>query len=306
MGFFYFLGKRKFYLHVLIAIVLTIVLAWGVLQSLAWYTRHGEVYLVPDFKGKSVQELKQQHYDQYFTLHVIDSMYDQKQTPGSIIMQNPLPGSEVKQGRNIYLTIVAKKPEMVDMPNLKNLSLRQALVTLDEKGLPVASLNYVDYFAKNAVIDQLIDSSPIEPNTKIPKGTYITLVVGKGNNPGQIPIPFIIGEKLQAAHYALHMASLNVGKEYFMDGDDTAHARVYKTDPSWLSHSLMNIGDSITIWYRSDENFDFQSYIKQLMDTTAVDSTAIDSTAIDSTAIDSTAIDTSKLKRNPIRYDTLQ
>lgn len=300
MGFFYFLGKRKFYLQVLIAIFLTIFLFWGVLQSLAWYTRHGEVYLVPDFKGKTVQELMQQHYNQYFTLNVVDSMYDQKQAPGSIIMQNPLPGSEVKQGRNIYLTIVAKKPEMVEMPNLRNLSLRQALVTLDEKGLPVANLNYVDYFAKNAVIDQLVDSAPIDPGTKIPKGTFVTLIVGKGNNPGQVPVPFIIGEKMQAAHYALHMASLNVGKEYFLDGNDTAHARVYKTDPSELSNSLMNAGDSITIWYRSDENFDFKSYIKQLNDTTQVDSTAIDSTAVDSIAVD-----TSKVKRSII-HDTLQ
>jgi len=300
MGFFYFLGKRKFYLQVLIAIVLTIFLLWGAFQLLAWYTRHGEVYLVPDFKGKTVQQLIKQHYNQYFTLNVIDSMYDQKLAPGSIIMQNPLPGSEVKQGRNIYLTIVAKKPEMVSMPDLRNLSLRQALVTLDEKGLPVANLNYVDYFAKNAVIDQLVDSAPIEPGTKIPKGTFVTLIVGKGNHPGQVPIPFIISKKMKAAHYALHMASLNVGKEYFLDGNDTAHARVYKTEPSELSNSLMNPGGSITIWYRSDENFDFQNYIKQLNDTTQVDSTAIDSTAAGSITVDTSQINQTQL------HDSLQ
>jgi hypothetical protein len=58
----------------------------------------------------------------------------------------------------------------------------------------------------------------------------------------------------------------------------------------------MNEGDSITIWYRSDENFDFKNYIKQLNDTTYVDSTAMDSTALD----------TGKVKRAPIKYDTLQ
>lgn len=298
MGFFYFLGKRKFYLQVLIAILLTIFLIWGVLQSLAWYTRHGDVYLVPDFSGKTVSELKQQHYDQYFTLNIIDSVYDKNHAPGSIVLQNPLPGAQVKQGRNIYFTVVAKKPEMVEMPNLKNLSLRQALVTLDEKGLPVATLNYVDYFARNAIIDQLVNGQqPIEPGTQIPKGTYITLIVGRGDNPGQVPIPFIIGKKVRDAHEALHYASLNVGKEYFIDGDDTAHARVFKTDPGVLSNSLMNEGDSITIWYRSDENFDFKNYIKQLTDTKAVDSTATDSTTI---------MDTIKVKRTPVKYDTLQ
>lgn len=300
MGFFYFLGKRKFYLQVLIAIALTIFIIWGVLQSLAWYTRHGQVYLVPDFKGKTVQQLNQEQYNKYFTFHVIDSVYDQKYPPGAIVMQKPLSGSEVKLGRNVYLTIVAKKPEMVLMPNLKNLSLRQALVTLEGIGLPVASLNYVDYFAKNAVIDQYVNNEPIEPKTKLPKGTPVTLIVGKGDNPSQISIPFLIGKKLQAAHYALHMASLNVGKEIFMDGKDTAHERVYRTDPSVLSNSLMNAGDSINIWYRSDTAFNFTRYIKQMHDTTLVDTTAVDSTAIDSAAVD-----TSKADRTLIRHDSL-
>lgn len=300
MGFFYFLGKRKFYLQILIAILLTIFIIWGVLQSLAWYTRHGQVYLVPDFKGKTVQQLTQEQYNKYFTLHVIDSVYDKKYPPGVIVMQKPLAGSEVKLGRNVYLTIVAKKPEMVSMPNLRNLSLRQALVTLEEIGLPVASLNYVDYFAKNAVIDQYVNGEPIEPKTTLPKGTSITLIVGKGNNPSQIPVPFIIGEKSQTAHYALHMASLNVGKEFFMDGHDTAHERVYRTDPSVLSNSLMNAGDSITIWYRSDTAFNFPKYVQQMHDTTLVDTTAVDSTAVDSAAVD-----TSKVDRSLIRHDSL-
>lgn len=296
MGFFYFLGKKKFYYQILIAILLTIVLIWAVLQSLAWYTRHGDVYLVPDFSGKTVQELKQQQFDQYFTLNVIDSIFDQNHAPGSIVMQNPLPGSKVKQGRNIYFTVVAKRPEMVDMPNLKNLSLRQALVTLDEKGLLVSSLDYVDYFAKNAVIDQYVNDQPIEPGTQLPKGTSVKLIVGRGDNPTQIPIPFIIGRKPKGAHAALHYASLNVGKEYFLDGNDTTHARVYKTEPSELSNSLMNAGDSITLWYRSDENLDFKTYIKQMR---------TDTIALDSTAVNSTAIDSNQVRRPQVRYDTI-
>ena len=58
----------------------------------------------------------------------------------------------------------------------------------------------------------------------------------------------------------------------------------------------MSRGYEVPIWYRSDENFDFKNYIKQLNDTTYVDSTAMDSTAID----------TGKVKRAPVKYDTLQ
>ncbi len=272
MGFFYFLGQKKFYLHFLISIVLTLAIIWGVFKYLDVFTRHGKVFLVPNFTGQTVSELNQKGFNQYFDLLVIDSVYDIHHPPGSIVMQNPLPGAKVKKGRHVYLTIVAKTPEMVQMPNLRNLSLRQAIVLLEGKGLRVKQLQYVDYFAKNAVIDQLLNGEPIEPETKIPKGTAIGLVVGKGNNPVPVPLPFLIGKKMNMAHNALHYASLNVGKEYFLDGNDTTHARVFRTEPSYKSHTLLELGTPVDIWYRSDENFDFKTYIQQMLsDTTQQD-----------------------------------
>ncbi len=276
MGFFYFLGQKKFYLQLLIAMVLTLVIFWGVFKFLAIFTRHGEVYLVPNFSGQTVPELEQKGFNQYFDLMVIDSVYDVRHAPGSIVMQNPLPGAKVKKGRHVYLTIVAKMPEMVDMPDLRNLSLRQALVLLEGKGLNVKNLQYVDYFAKNAVMEQLLDSEPVETGTKIPKGTAIGLVVGKGNHPTPVPLPFLIGKKMKEAHAALHYSSLNVGQEYFLDGNDTTHARVYKMEPAFDSHSLLDMGSPVNIWYRSDENFDFKDYIQQILaDTTQQDSVQV-------------------------------
>lgn len=273
MGFFYFLGQKKFYLQLLIAFVLTLVIFWGVFKFLAVFTRHGEVYLVPNFSGQTLQELNQKDFNRYFDLMVIDSVYDVRHAPGSIVMQNPLPGSKVKKGRHVYLTIVAKTREMVEMPNLRNLSLRQALVLLEGKGLDVKNLQYVDYFAKNAVVDQLLNGEPVETNTKIPKGTAIGLVVGKGSHPTPVPLPFLIGKKMKAAHGALHYSSLNVGQEYFLDGNDTTHARVYKMEPSFYTHSLLDMGSPVDIWYRSDENFDFKDYIRQMLaDSTQQDS----------------------------------
>ncbi len=276
MGLFYFLGQKKFYLQLLIAMVLTLVLIWGVFKFLAVFTHHGEVYLVPNFSGQTLPALKQKGFDQYFDLMVIDSVYDVRHAPGSIVMQNPLPGSKVKIGRHVYLTIVAKMPEMVDMPDLRNLSLRQALVLLEGRGLNVKNLQYVNYFAKNAIVDQLYEGEPVETGTMIRKGMAIGLVVGKGNHPVPVPLPFLIGKKMKEAHAALYYSSLNVGKEYFLDGNDTTHARVYKTEPSFNSHSLLDMGSPVNIWYRSDENFNFKNYIQQIRaDTTQQDSVQI-------------------------------
>lgn len=272
MGFFYFLGRKKFYLHFLIAIVLAIVLLWVVLMSLDLFTRHGDVYIVPDFSGKTVPHLLADNYDEFFDLQVIDSIYDKRNEKGTVIIQNPLPGAKVKQGRNVYLTIVAETPENVMMPNLKNLSLRQAMVTLEANDLPVGRLEYVDYFARNAIVDQLLNEEPIETGTEIAKGTPINLLVGKGNIEAKVPLPLLIAMTPAQAKRALHFSSLNLGREYFLDDNDPEHARVYKTKPKALTKDMFSLGQKVDVWYRSDEQFDFESYLEQFkQDTAAID-----------------------------------
>ena len=123
MSFFYFLGRRKFYLHFLIAIVLSVFLLWVVLKSMDVFTQHGDVYIVPDFNGQTLEQLSDDGYDDYFIFKIIDSVYFKSKEKGTVVLQNPLPGSKVKQGRHVYLTIVAQAPELVLMPNLKNLSI---------------------------------------------------------------------------------------------------------------------------------------------------------------------------------------
>lgn len=276
MGFFYFLGRKKFYLHFLITLLLAFLILFGVLKSLDVYTQHGKVYLVPDFYGKTVDQLIEDHYEEYFELIVIDSIFDNNNDKGTIVMQNPESGSKVKQGRHIYFTVVAQMPEKTKMPNLKNLSLRQALVTMEMNKLRVGNLIYVEYFARNAVIDQVINDETIEPETEINTGTAVDLVVGKGKMEVKVPIPLLISKKPNQVSEILHYASLNKGKEYYLDGDDTSHARVYKTDPYIKNNSLVELGQKINIWYRSDEHFDFGEHLKKF----PTDSQTFDSTQI--------------------------
>lgn len=263
MSFFYFLGRRKFYFHFFIAIGLSLFLLWVVLKSMDIFTQHGDVYIVPDFKGQTLEQMSDKGYNDYFIFEIIDSVYFKSKEKGTVVLQNPLPGSKVKQGRHVYLTTVAQVPEKVIMPNLKNLSLRQALVTLESNELLVGKLEYVKYFARNAVVDQLVDDEPIEPETELLKGAIINLVLGKGDFTVMIPMPFLIAMKQADVRKKLHYYSLNVGREYYLDDDDTAHARVYKTDPETLTEDMLMLGQPVNIWYRSDELIDFQEYLMQ-------------------------------------------
>ncbi len=272
MGFFYFLGQKKFYIHLVIAIVLALVFLWAALFSLDRFTRHGEVYLVPDFNGMTMNEISSESYDEFFALQIIDSVYDKKAAKGTIILQHPLPGSKVKKGRHIFLTIVSEMPENIMMPNLKNLSVRQALVTMESIGLEVGTLEYVEYFARNAVVDQVIADEPVEPGTEVVKGTTIDLMVGKGDILISVPVPVVIAMKKNEVKNALNNAYLNIGEEFFIDSDDTAHLRAYKTDPAAMTDQTVNLGEKVDVWYRSDENFNFNNYLKQfILDSLVVD-----------------------------------
>lgn len=265
MGFFYFLGRKKFYIHLSIAVILGFLLLWATIKSLDSFSRHGEVYIVPDFKGQTIPQILDQNYAEFFNLRIIDSVYDKKAEKGSVVIQHPLPGSRVKKGRHIYLTIVSESPEFVNMPNLKNLSLRQAMVTLEAFDLHAGNLEYVEYFARNAIVEQLIDGEPIEPGTEVVTGSTIDLQIGKGKMQTQVPVPLLIGKKQKQAKLDLNYAYLNVGNEYFLDGDDTSTARIYKTSPLPLAKNMLPLGEKVDLWYRSDEFFDFDSYLEQFV-----------------------------------------
>ncbi len=267
-----FLISKKFFIHLSIAIILTIVIFWGALKILDSYTLHGENYILPDYSEFIFQDIKSLSTEGEFEYIVIDSIFDPDKEKGSIVLQDPPPYSKVKKGRKIYLTIVAIMPELVEMPNLDNLTLRQAMNILKSVGLKVNSLNYIPDFALNAVRTQKYLSDTIFPGTLIEKGSGIDLVLG-GNDNIKVLVPFLIGMTQKEAKKIINLSSFNVGDEIFLDGKNEIHSRVYKQEPSCILDTSLNLGEPINIWYRSDLNFDFEELLESLKpDTLSIDS----------------------------------
>ncbi len=256
MSFITFIRSRIFWRHTLIALVLTIVLLWVSLRLLNAYTRHGSHIAVPDFKGVRMDELDDFASDHDVEFIINDSLYDYSMTKGTVAMQDPLPGTKVKKNRKIYLTVVALKPEKVSMPNLVDLTLRQATSMLETYGLRTGSLTYVPDIAHNAVLRQKYDGKDISAGTQIEKGSSIDLVLGKDQENTSTGVPDLYGKKRGEASELLQAASLNVGNEVFLDGNDE-HARVYKQQPG--AKSSIQFGGSVDLWYRSDKKFDFNN-----------------------------------------------
>ena len=261
--------SRIFLKHLFFACIVLLILGFFLMKFLNIYTLHGKTLTVPDYTGLSMDELTTYNQNRNFRFEVIDSIYDNSHEKGTIIAQDPLPESKVKPNRKIYLTLVATQPEQVSMPDLVDLTLRQARAVLETYNLSIDSLTYVPDIAKNAVLDQIFQGQKILPGTMIKKGSKIDLVLGQGLGDEKISVPFLIGKKQEQAIKALHEVALNVGVEIFEDGDDTAHARVYMQKPSPAKNNFLSLGQSVDLWYRSDFKFDFKEYIQNYIPDTS-------------------------------------
>lgn len=263
MKAFNFLTKRAFYINLLIIIALVIIIIEVVFFSLNGYTRHGEEILVPDFVGLNCDSILEEYGDDFHFV-MLDSVYTKNLPEGSIFQQDPLPNSKVKKGRNLYYVKVSEAPEKVAMPNLRNLSLRQAMVLLKANGLKVSELVFVEHFAKNAVVEQMFEGNVIEPGDEIIKGSELKLLVGYGRDDRKTHLPNLVTAKKENVKNSIIEASLNLGNEIFMDYDANDNYRVYRMEPTYNIETLVTLGSKVDVWYRSAEKFDFDSYGREL------------------------------------------
>ena len=254
MGRFQFLKEKKFYIHLAAAILLIFVLLWLTFRLIDRFTRHGQVFLMPQVVGMTVEEAEEKYgSDLHFI--VTDSVYRKDCEPGSIVQQDPLPDSKIKRGRNVDYIVVARTPEKTLMPNLNNLSLRNAVVKLESSGLKIKEIVYGKHFARNAVYEQQYNGKVIAPGTELVKDSRITLYVGLGPDAKNVHLPNILGEKAEDVQRVLNSAGLNLGNENFIDQDSIQNLVVVKMNPHYHSR-VARPGTFVEVWYRSVKNMD--------------------------------------------------
>ena len=174
------------------------------------YTRHGSGIPVPRLKGLSADRAIALLKDQGFE-YKIDSVYVLDQPPGSVIVQDPDPGTDVKENRTIYLTIVTQLGPPVTLPDLKPYTYREAVAMLSNYGLKPGDTTYEPDIARDRILQVNFGGEPIKAGTKIPKGSKIDLVLGNGQGASEEDIPDLVNLDLDAAKFAIKGAGLSVG-----------------------------------------------------------------------------------------------
>ena len=218
-------------------------------------THHGNKIEVPDFTNMTMSEAKYNAGINNIKVIVIDSVYVRRMKKGAVYSQNPKPGSTVKKGRRIRLTINSINPKKIIMPNLVGVSMRQAHAELLSRGLNLGQLIYVNDIATNNVIRQLYNKKEIKPGMYINSGSNIGLVVGLNNFDNTTNVPDVIGMKYMRAVSAVHDYSLNVSRLVFDSSvrnyADSLDAVVYKQGPV-ASEIPVIMGSDVSLYLTVD------------------------------------------------------
>ena len=167
-------------LHILIMLAVAVLAVVILFFWLDHYTRHGDVAEVPDVCGLYYLDADIALSEGGMRSTVIDSMYIDGMEKGIVLDQVPRAGSAVKHGRTIYLTINALSPRKIAVPELRNLSYRQAEAIVKGLGLSAPQIIYWNSEYKDLVLNVMADGRPVEAGDRLPVTARITFSVGNG------------------------------------------------------------------------------------------------------------------------------
>jgi len=250
---FIYLSKFPFWVNFLAALALVFLIGYLFLQSLSWFTNHGDHLKVPAVKGDNVDNAIKVLESKGFEVIIQDSVYFDSIPKYTVIKQLPEPDATVKVNRTVFLTINRATPPPINIPKLEGLSFRFAYDLLLRNHLRLGDTIHRPDFMKGSVLEQQYNGSRVTAGTKVPWGTRINLVIGGGLEVQQIMVPDLLGLTFAEAKALLETKGVTLAAVIPMTTvKDTASAFVYKQNPGRFDVDRQPIyirpGQTMDLW----------------------------------------------------------
>ncbi len=180
-NFFSFLRSKTFLIQLGLAVLALVILVFLLLRWLNSTTNHGEFVEVPDFSKMTVTDMRKAIDEADLRYEVLDSAnYNPDYPRFSIIEQDPPAGNKVKENRKIYFTVNPSGYKKVTVPQVIQVTQRNAASMLRAVGLDVQRVTYIDELGKDMVYYIKYKGKRIKEGDKLPKTSKIELVCGNG------------------------------------------------------------------------------------------------------------------------------
>lgn len=174
--------KNPFVINLLLMAVVTGGIIYGVLRWLDSYTLHNQAVVVPDVKGMTLEEAEPFLTNKGLRYTVIDSVFSKDVEPGSIVELVPRVGSKVKEGRILFVTINALTAQTATIPEIEDLSFRQAYALLRARGFSSIEIEYVPGDYKDLAIGvEEENGRPLAQGEHVSLSARLVLKVSSGD-----------------------------------------------------------------------------------------------------------------------------
>lgn len=152
----------------------------GALYYFDWYTNHGASVVVPNLRGQKIEVAEKKFAALGLRVEVVDTGYVDTYVGGVVLEQNFRPGTRVKPGRIVQLTINASSARAIALPELAdNSSRRQAEAKLRSMGFKYVQIEYKTG-DRDWVLGVKVKGRPAQPGMRVSVTTPITLEIGDG------------------------------------------------------------------------------------------------------------------------------
>lgn len=251
--------KSKLLLHTIIRLFLVVIILW-ILQAffLNLYTNHGQKLSLQKYIGVSLANAKKHAEPRGYEIVVSDSLYVKGKPGGIIISQIPVPGSQVKRGRKIYVTLTKFQAESFQSDLLPVLYgkkyefKRTELFNLFELYSKIKAVKF-DPGPENHILevyyhDQLLlNGNERRSDITISKGDTLQFVISTKAG-GEVPIPDLMCQTLAAAKFLLSSSKLELGT-ILEEGEitDPETAYIIKQVPEAQEGQTIELGSSFKI-----------------------------------------------------------
>ncbi len=250
---FRFITKQPFWVNLLAAIAIALLVIFLFLWMLGVITRHGKYLTVPSVIGKNTEESVRYLESKGFDVVIQDSIYTDTAKKGIVLKQLPDPNSTVKINRTVFLTVNRVTLPMVDMPSLQGKTLNYALEILKRSHLTLGDTSYKPDFMMGSVLEQHFAGNAISSGTKLPWGSPVDLVIGGGLTEQRIMVPDLIDMSLGEAKLILEQNGIGLAA-IIPEGPitDTLAAYIFKQNPPRFTEQNQAVyiqsGQLMDIW----------------------------------------------------------
>lgn len=237
----------KMTILVLILIIVVVAGVFFAYQKLNDFFNRGGTVIVPDFRGRHIAEI---YRSQPEGIEIVrrDEKYDDLQPKDHVIAQFPDPGSVVKPGKKVLLSI-SLGLQKVNVPDLVGASMREVDMALMNSQLSAGDRAYV--FSDKIAPDRIVGQSPL-PSEEYGVNKEVDLLISLGRRPESYPLPSLVGLSLDESKSRLKAWGFNFGRIFSKKDATRPKFQVISTSPS--PYTTVRKGDVISFLVSSGDD----------------------------------------------------